>query len=182
MRWLNAALFHWISNLLHLAHCSVIDLSRHRELILKIFAEHKDNIRQSLADISSVVGKDILQKLSPVLELLDCKSEHSSQKPKQEFQLICLQVMWYMLLMQLVAFAEGHHINPHEIGKETIHRLIKYSSGIIVLSNVKALQSADRMHTDVLELWKNATKAAESSHYDVPVQELFPNLDSWSSC
>ena len=179
LRWLNAALFHWISNLLHLAHCSVIDLSKHREQILKIFAEHKDNIRQSLADISSVVGKDILQKLSPVLELLDCKPEHSSQKPTQEFRLICIPAMWYMLLMQLVAFAEGYHINPHEIGKETIHRLIKYSSGIIVLSNVKALQrTADRMHTDVLELWKNATKVAESSHYDVPVQELFPNLDS----
>ncbi len=183
IRWLNAALLHWISNLLHLAHCSVIDLSRHRELILKIFAEHKDNIHQSLADISCVVGKEIVQKMSPVLELLQCKPEYSSQKPSQEFRLTCIPVLWYMLLMQLATFADGHHINPREIGKETIHRLINYSSGSIISSNAKVIQSAaNRMHTDVLELWKYATKVADSSHYDVPVQELFPNLDSQSSC
>ena len=183
MRWLNAALFHWMSNLLHLAESSVIDLSRHRELILKIFAEHKENIHQSLADISSVVGNDILQKISPVLELLECKPEHSAPSSSQEFRLTCIPVLWYIVLMELVAFAEGHHINPREIGKETIHRLTKYSSGIVVSSNVKVLQSAaNRMHTDVLELWNHATEVADGSHYDVPVQELFPNLDSWSSC
>ena len=182
-RWLNAALFHWISNLLHLAHSSVIDLSRHRKLILKLFAEHKDNINQSLADISSVVGNDILQKLSPVLELLECKPECSSQSSKQERKLTCMPALWYVLLMELTAFAEGHHINPREIGKETVHRLIKYSSSAVISSNVKVLQSAaNGMHTDVLELWNHATKVADSSHYDVPVQELFPNLDSRSSC
>ena len=179
MRWQNAALFHWISNLLHLAYSSVIDLRRHRELILKLFAEHKHNIHQSLADISRIVGKDILQKLSPVLELLECRPECSSQNPSQEFTLPCIPVLWYVLLMELVAFAEGYHINPREIGKATVDHLVSYSSGIIITSNMKVLQTAaNRMHTDVLNLWNYAAKVADSSHYGVPVQELFPNIDS----
>ena len=182
IRWQNAALFHWISNLLHLAHSSIIDLSRHRELILRLFREHKDYICQSLEDITIVVGKDILDKLSPVLELLQCKPECFSPDSSQKFVLKCIPVLWCILLMELVALAEGHHIDPHEIGKATVHRLINYSSGVIIKTNAKMLQTAaDRMYAEVLTLWKNAAKVANGSHYDVPMQDLFPSSTCWST-
>ena len=65
--------------------------------------------------------------LQSVLELFDIKPEYSSQSSNstQEFRLRCLPVVWYILLMELVAFAEGYHINPREIGKETIDHLVE---------------------------------------------------------
>ena len=171
-RWQVAGLFHWVSNLLHLGRTSVIDLSRYRDLLLSILAEHKENIELVLEDFSRLVGKDGMKQLSPVLELLDCKPCPSSS-PK--FVVVCTPTLWYMLLMELVAVAEGYHIDPHKIGKVTIRNLI--GDGYTLINNAKVLQcAAFRMHGEVLKLWELASKVATTSHANVPVCELFPNF------
>ena len=171
-RWQLAGLFHWVSNLLHLGRTSVIDLSRYRKLLRSIFAEHKENIELFLEDFSRIIGKDGMRQLSPVLELLNCKQHPNSTS---EYVVVCTPTLWYMFLMELIAVAEGYDIDPLEIGKVTIQNLI--GDGYTLINNAKVIQGAAcRMHREVLKVWKHASEVATTSHYNVPVCELFPNL------
>ena len=173
-KWQVAGLFHWVSNLLHLGRSSVVDLSRYRRLLRSIFAQHKENIEMFLEEFSHFIGKDGMRQLSPVLELLNCRPCSSSTS---KYVVVCAPTLWYMLLVELIAVAEGYNIDPREIGKVTLQNLI--SEGYTLISNVKVIQSATcRMHDEVLKLWKHASEVATTSHYSVPVYELFPNQQS----
>ena len=168
--WQMGAMLHWLSNLLHLGQSSVIDLSRYRTVLRKIYAEHKDDIEQNSETLSYFLGIDTMQNLCPDFE---CKSQRNSCK----FLTTCVPVLWHMLLMELIAIAEGNNkINPREIGTATAQRLI--NENIPFKCTVKLHQcAAHRMHLEVMKLWKHATRIASCKQCNTSVIELFPDLE-----
>ena len=172
--WQRLPMYHWLVNLLYLAKSSILDLSKHRELLLMLLEEHREGIIENYSELSQILGQEILDNLAPLLHFSknDCISKYYNN-PNTVYT-----ITWHVFLLQLVYLAMGYSIEPEEVG-ERYTKLFFYGDSHNKLFEDGMLLLASgvghNMHVVMVGLKQKALELANSTPYSVPIVELFPD-------
>ena len=173
--WGRLPMYQWLANLLHLAKTSVLDLSKHRELLLKLLTKHRTDIVQNYGLLSQTVGEEVLETFCPLSEedqMYECIIDVMDICPHQlKLVITCTH------LLELVALSTGYVIDPHKIADRLVqlftHEALRRACRRVSWKTVNALRTLDHLkYTEVLLLQQKAIKVATETPYDVPVFEL----------
>ena len=170
--WQKLPMYHWLVNLLYLAKSSILDLSKHCELLLMLLEEHRKGIIENYSELSQILGQEVLDDLAPLLRF--SKNDYI---PKCNPS-IAYTMTWHVFLLQLVYLAMGYSIEPKEVG-ERYTKLFFYGdnhnklfeNGMLLL----AAAVGYNMHVLMVSLKHKALELANSTPYNVPIVELFPD-------
>lgn len=170
--WQRLPMYHWLVNLLNLAKSSILDLSKHRELLLVLLEEHRGGIIENYSELSQILGQEVLDNLAPLLHF--SKTDYI---PKYNPNTV-YTTTWHVFLLQLVYLAMGYSIEPKEVG-ERYTNLFFYGDSLKKLfeDGMLLLASAvgHNMHVVMVGLKQKALELANSTPYSVPIVELFPD-------
>ena len=105
--WQAPLTYQWLINLLHLARGSVLDLSKHRELLSNLLSQERASITSNYETLVQFVGEDTLEKLqlAPRLHRSTCNTALVMGWP----------ISRQFFLIQFASLAMGYQINPMEM-------------------------------------------------------------------
>lgn len=106
----NALVLQWLATLLCLSTSNFgdsnpLDLSKHKDLLLTLVRQMKDNIEALYPLISLVVGDDSLQKVTPLLDTIGISQPTGNRKLLQVPDVNPLALLFHSFLIQLLAVA-----------------------------------------------------------------------------
>ena len=120
-------MYHWMRTIIHLAASSKLDLTKYRDIIVKVATKHREPIVQYHNELSQIIGQDAMRKVDLVLKI----DEHelatfpsdiapaSTACAQSSFNIeMYIVVKWYAYLVQLLVLACDSSTKPLEIASK----------------------------------------------------------------
>ena len=118
-RW-TVPMYQWMQTIIYLAASSKLDLTKHRDIIVKLATEHKEPIVQYHNELSQIIGQDVMRNIDSVLQIdkhemtSDITSIATSVRSKFELARYMV-VHWYAYLLRLLVLACDCSASPWEM-------------------------------------------------------------------
>ncbi len=115
----NAVMLQWLATLLCLStlgsttHNTTLDLSKHKDLLLNLVNQEKDDINDLYPMISLILGNDFQQKVAPLLESIGVFQAVENHQQLKVREMSPNRLLYHVLLIKLLAVAS---LGPSCIG------------------------------------------------------------------
>ena len=114
-------MYHWMRTIIHLAASSKLDLTKYRDIIVKVATKHRELIVWYHNELSQIIGQDAMRKVDLVLKIDKHEMEKSitSTSVQSSFDLERYMVVyWYTYLLQMLVLACDSSADPWELASK----------------------------------------------------------------
>ena len=121
--WCAVPMYRWMQTIIQLAASSKLDLTKYRDVIVKVATEHREPIVQYHNELSQIIGQDAMKNIDSILKIDMATSSsdtaHTTASVQNCFDLERYMIVyWYAYLLQLLVLACDSSVDPWKMASK----------------------------------------------------------------